>query len=449
MSSGSPRAAEGHVLGYEDQALYVGLRATGQVSVVQYAWVYEHPVDFDMLGRFHQNLGHGLLGRLVEPSDLPFGRHRWVASRGPAGPLDIAPNVRPRTELPDWLDERAQVAVDPEFGPAWHLQVAKFEDGSTAVSLVVTHILIDGMGLLQTVSDAVNDTPRDFGFPAPRSRTRRRGVVEDLRDTARSLPTTVRALVLAGKVAVQRRGEIAAGVAKKPAPGGSNNVFPPVITVFVDLAQWDSRAKALGATSPHSLAAGFSAKLAQRCGRTCDDGSVRLNIPINQRVDGDTRGNAVTLAFAKVDPTPVTTDLSDVRRAIRDAVKAAEETPDPMLQLAPLVPFVPKKLAQNPDVGIFEEFAVSSTNLGDVDPECIRIDGSPADLFVARGLDSRVSQEVLERRGGYLTVAFGRIGGKVTITVVAYTPGAENSTTALRDLVVATLGEFELACSVL
>lgn len=452
MSSGPAHlahSAPGNVLGYEDQALFVGLRATGQVSVVQLVWTYEHPVDMAAIRRFHQNLGHGLLGRRVEPSKLPFGRHRWVASPGPAGPLDVADGVQSRNELADWLNERVRVPVDPEYGPAWHLGVAEFDDGTTAISLVVTHILIDGMGLLRTVAEAAKGTPRDFGFPAPQSRTRVRGVVEDLRETGRSLPETSRALALAAKLAIARRGDIAAGVAKKHVPDGGADVFPPNVTVFVDSDEWDARAAALGATSPHSLVAGFSARLAQKCGRTCADGSVRLNIPIDQRTDDDTRGNAVTLAFAKVDPNPVTTDLSGIRQAIRDARRAVDETPDEMLLLAPLIPFVPKKLAENPDVGIFEEFAVSSTNLGDVDPTCGLADGTPAKHFFARGVDGRVSKEILERRGGYLTVGVVRFSGTVALAIVAYTPGADNSMERLRELVVETFSEFKLACSVL
>ncbi len=50
---------------------------------LQVGWLYEHAVDFDELKRFHYNLGYGLLGRLIERSPLPFGRHRW-GLRSPA-----------------------------------------------------------------------------------------------------------------------------------------------------------------------------------------------------------------------------------------------------------------------------------------------------------------------------------------------------------------------------
>ena len=69
---------------------------------MQVVWVYEHPVDFDGLRRFHQNFGYGLYGRRIERSPLPFGRHRWVSSLGPPSDLDIAERARPRADLGDW-----------------------------------------------------------------------------------------------------------------------------------------------------------------------------------------------------------------------------------------------------------------------------------------------------------------------------------------------------------
>ena len=128
-----------------DQAFFAGHRAAGQKDVMQVVWVYEHAIDFDGLKRFHYNLGRGLLGRRIERSPLPFARHRWVLDRGPSD-IDIAECARPRAELSDWADERSQLPADPERGPGWHLGVLPLTDGSTAVSLVASHYLLDGIG---------------------------------------------------------------------------------------------------------------------------------------------------------------------------------------------------------------------------------------------------------------------------------------------------------------
>ena len=186
-----------------DQAFFAGHRAAGQNEVMQCVWVYEHAVDFDGLRRFHHNLGYGLLGRRIERSPLPFGRCRWVSDPGPSD-IDIAECARPRAELSDWADERSQLPTDAEWGPSWHLGVLPVTDGSTAVSLVASHYVVDGLGFAVAVADAVLGNTRDLGYPPPRSRPRLRAVVQDARQTARDAPQATRALVEAAKLA--RRG---------------------------------------------------------------------------------------------------------------------------------------------------------------------------------------------------------------------------------------------------
>jgi hypothetical protein len=111
-----------------DQALFAAQCATGQQAIIQCVWVYEHSIDFDGLKRFHHNLGHGLLGRRIERSPLPFARYRWGSDLGPE--IDIAESPRTRTELSDWADERSQLATGSEWGPGWHLSV--FDEFSSA-----------------------------------------------------------------------------------------------------------------------------------------------------------------------------------------------------------------------------------------------------------------------------------------------------------------------------
>jgi hypothetical protein len=434
-------------LSFTDQLLFLGQRATGQELVMQCVWVYEHAVDFDGLRRFHRNFGYGLYGRLIERSPLPFGRHRWVSSLGPPSDVDIAECARPRAELSDWVDERAQLPIDPECGPGWHLGVLPLTDGSTAVSLVMSHCLSDGLGALQTIVDAVKGNRRDFGYPPARSRTRLRAVVSDLRQTARGAPEVARTLAVAAQQAFRRRHEITGSGASRPIQGdGDDNVVMPAITIYIDLDDWDACANSLGGTS-HSLVAGFTARLSDRMGRRrADDGAVVLHLPISDRTPDDTRANAASIAVATVDPTRVTTDLSGARVAIKEALKTLKETPDETLQLLPLTPFIPKRaVKRGSDVVFgFADLPVSCSNLGDVDPVVARADGTDAEYVMLRGVDRHVPRHVLERRGGLLTVLAGRIGGKISITVVAYQPGAQNSKPHLRGMAADTLAEFGL-----
>ena len=107
-------------LAFFDQATFLSLRATGREQLMQIVWIYEHAVDFDRLRRTYRNGGYGLLGRRIERSPLPFGRHRWVSAVGQPLGIDIAECARPRAEVSDWADERAQLPIDPEWGPGWH-----------------------------------------------------------------------------------------------------------------------------------------------------------------------------------------------------------------------------------------------------------------------------------------------------------------------------------------
>ncbi|MBO0866787.1 MAG: hypothetical protein J2P16_17135 [Mycobacterium sp.] len=436
-----------------DQALYLAMRATGREAVVQTVWVYEDAIDVDGLRRFHDNLGYGLLGRRIERSPLPFARGRWVTC--PAPDIDIAESARPRGELSDWADERAQLPLDPESGPGWHLGVLPLTDGSTAVSLVVSHCLVDGLGVGGAIADAVNGKRRDLGYPPPRSRTRLRVLVEDTRQTAQDAPEVVRALVAAAKEGrkkpAQRRGgtESAAPQRISVADNSDEPVVVPMITIQVDVDEWDARAKSLGGMN-HHLVAGFAAKLGERMGRRRSrDGLVTLQMPISDRTEDDTRANALSFVSIEVDPTRVTTDLRGVRVAQGQAFRAQRAAPDGSGQigaLTPLVSFVPKRVLKRLVDAAFayDDLPVGCSNAGDVDPAVGRPDGTDAARAVARGGEQHVTRRHLEQTRGQLTVWGARFGGKVALTVGAYQPGGTNSKLALRELVGQTLAEFDL-----
>jgi hypothetical protein len=432
-----------------DQAFFAGHRAAGQKEVTQCTWVYEHAVDFDGLRRFHHNLGYGLMGRRIERSPLPFARHRWVLDRWPSD-IDIAACARPRAELSDWVDERSQLPTDAEWGPSWHLGVLPLTDGSTAVSLVASHYVVDGLGFVVAVADALLGNTRDLGYPPPRSRTRRRAVVQDARQTARDAPQAARALVEAAKLARRGRFDTARSPASRPVAfrGGDSDdaVVVPGITIYVGLEDWDARAKALGGTS-NTLVAGLAAKLAERIGRRCrGDGVVTVQLPISDRAEGDTRAVALSLARVTVDSARVTTDLREARAAIKQALRAARETPDESSQLASLIPFTPKRTLKRLADGALADpdLPVIVSNLGDLGSLVNRVDGTAAEYLSGRGMRQHLTQRGLERTGGEMYLLSLRIGGKISITVRAYQPGAENTKPALRELAARALAEFDL-----
>ena len=437
-------------LAFFDQATFLSLRATGREQLMQIVWIYEHPIDMDKMMQTFRNAGYGLMGRRIERSPLPFGRHRWVSAIGQPLEIDIAETPRPRAELSDWLDERAQLPVDPESGPGWHAGLLPLTDGSTAGTVVMSHCLADGVAGLFLVFDAITGTIRDLGYPPPHSRTRLRAAVSDFRETMQGLLESARAFREMAKLVSRARRDIARPAASPTAStledGADSIVIVPTISIYVDLDDWDARAKALNGNS-NSLLAGFAAKLGEHLGRRQpDDGTVTLLIPYSDRTLDDTRAIAMSYATASVDPTQLTTDLSGPQVTITQALKTARETPDPALQILPLTPFIPKRAVQRLADMLFGfgDGAVLCSDLGHLPVALARPDGTAAEYVNLRGVDQNVTRRYIESAGGQLVVVGGRLNGKMSMSVVAYRPGGKNTKQDLRELVTRTLAEFGL-----
>lgn len=441
-------------LALADEALLAEHHAAGMNVIIQVTWLYEHAIDLDELRRFHDNLGQGLLGRRIERAALPIARHRWVMDRGPSD-IDVAEYVRPRAEVSDWLDERSQLPIDAESGPGWHLGVLPLEDGSTAISLVLSHNLIDGLGLALVIVEAALGKTRDLGYPPPLSRTRLRAVGQDARLTARDVPEAARALVTAAKLArKQARDNGGRNRSSAPRPAANrvtgddstDTVLAPALTIYIDLDDWDARANALSGAS-HTLAAAFAAKLGERIGRRrADDGAVTLQIPISDRTEDDTRAMALSYARVSIDPTPLTSDLREGRAAIKQTLNTLKETPDESKELLWLSPFTPQwmlkrvvaRMPADADQPVFCSY------LGDLASVIGCPAGTLAEFVNARGTGQRESRQLLDRIGGRMIVLSGRLNGQIFISVGAYQPGAKNTKEALREVAQDTLADFGL-----
>ena len=438
-----------HRLAFLDHTALELLRVTGRNQLIQIVWVYEHPLDQDGLNRFHHNLYASLASRLIERSPLPFGRPRWVRPAGPPPPIRQAEGVRPRAELMNWADELGNLPIDPERGPACYLAVQPLDDGATAVSIVASHVIGDGVGGLMAVFEAITGNIRNPGYEQPGSRTRRRIAAADLRRAVRDLPLTARTAVKAASTLRAKRADFARARAAQSGPADNRHVVIPSVAIYVDTADWDARAEALGGNS-YSLLAGFAAKIAERLDRRrAVDGAVTLLIAINLRESlDDDRALAMAFANATVDPTKVTADLAEARTAVRDARERAKREPDPTMEILPLIPWLPRVAVKGIADLLFaysEDLPVSCSNLGDLPPDLARADGTPAENVFIRALDTNVSMAELHRSHGQLVVVSGRVNGKISISVEAYALGAENCQKALRELATQTLAEFGLS----
>lgn len=442
-----------NLLALVDQGLYAGHRAAGLNLVIQVVWLFDHDLDLDALRHFNHQLRRGLLGRHIERSPLPFARPRWVIDRGPAD-IVVAQRARPRTELGDWADECSQVPVDAERAPGWHLSVLPLTDGTTAVSIVLSHYVVDGLGLAIVLTDAARGDSRDLGYPPPQSRTRPRALIQDARQTGQDARAVGRAIVASAKLA-RKQVRAKQAVARSPASRAvalratdGDAVVVPNVSIRIDMAEWDARAQALGGNR-RTLIAALGAKLAEGVGRRpAGDGLITLHLPMSERTEGDTRANTMSIAVVNVDPTGVTTDLGELRAAIKQAVATLREAPDEALQLRPLIPFTPKPaLKRMVDAGLTDPDApMLCSNLDEFNPWLNRLDGTDGEMVLTRAIGQGVTRQWLEATGGQMTLQSWHIrdGAYIYFTVNAYQPGAENSTAALRELVTRTLSELGL-----
>ena len=413
---------------------------------MQFTWIYEQAVDVAALRRFHRNLGHGLLGRLIERSAVPFGRHHWVSWPGPAE-LDLPDTERPRDDVIDWTDEQLAVPIDPEHGPPWRLAVQPLTGGGTAITLIASHAIGDGLAISQAIAEAARGVTRDLGYPPPDSRPRRRAVLADTRAALRALPEMGRAVLAMIRVARKNRDDFSSSAARSAPPATLHDSQPvriPSLAVFVDDAQWDCCAENLGGTS-NSLFAGIAARLGQLMGRLDDDGWVKLSFPVSERTEGDTRANALTAMTLTVDPAQVDASLAAVRAEIKRNLTALSETRHDLLAPLPLTPLVPLRLARKLEgMALGSGSPVGCSNLGQLDPAFNRPDGTDARFVWMRQMESRITPEILDRLGGTLYLACGRVHGQVFLAVSGWDVGRPNSRQRLADLVVGALGDFGL-----
>jgi diacylglycerol O-acyltransferase len=146
------------------------------------------------------------------------------------------------------------------------------------------------------------------------------------------------------------------------------------------------------------------------------------------------------------DPAKVTTDLSDIRRDVKQALTALAESPNELLGPLALVPLTPAVLVRRLE-GMVQQVGspVGCSNIGELDPVINRPDGSDADYLTIRMLEPKVTTKVLDRMGGLLFLVSGRVHGHVFVTVASWVVGSANTREALRDSVRQALADMGLS----
>jgi diacylglycerol O-acyltransferase / wax synthase len=439
-----------NVLSYIDQASFMGFRALGRGPVIEWTWVHSHPVHADAVHDFNHRLAQGLLGRLVQRSSLPGGRHRWVANRV-AAPVTAASETIRVEQLPQWRSSLVDLAVDPEHGPGWRLVVQPLECGGTALSLLVSHTIADGLGVAQALCDAAAGVQPAHEYPPRSPRTSWRHIMRDAGVSARSLPDAWNAVALLSR----RARDLAPGVsssmarsAPSPSPSGATSraADVPAVQIVLHERECASRASALG-VSVNTLLAAFSARLGFRLGRVDGDGRVKLVIPVSDRTPGDLRANALRSVTVMVDPSECCANPRDLQRAIRAALASLRKHGDDSPILA-LTPYVPRFLVRNLEgMALGADFPVGLSNFGELDPAVNRPCGTDA-VRMHVCLLERHTPSMLDRLGGKLFVVSYRLSGNICIDVSCWAPSVVASRDHLIAVVEHTLGDVTLTGTV-
>jgi diacylglycerol O-acyltransferase / wax synthase len=436
---------------FADQGIYLAHISLGQHAVIQVLWRYLRPVDLDALTRFRDNLAHGRLARLIRPAALPFGRHQWVSAPPPSAALAIAEAPLAPEAMQAWADAQVELPLDPARGPGWTLTIQNFTDGSTVVSLVVSHCIADGLTTAMAVSEAVRGERRPPVYPPWSVWSAHRAATTlgaELQRIVRDAPATLRALAQLARTAYTSRATYNTPAASPAVTTADDRtvVFPSAF-IHVPTSVWDARAQSLGANRLTLLTA-VTAAFAVALGRVRDD-DVTLLIPVNQREGlSRTGGNGVALATLKVRVDELRGRLHTLQRRLRATLLRTRQEPNRLAALLPLVPFVPRRAfsgASHLALDALADLPVTCSNLGYLPKDVLQIDGGAADRICARGIDRPVARRAIEAREGVATLFAGVIPGFLALSFVAYQPGVVTEPQHLRALVERLLADYELA----
>lgn len=410
------------VLCYADQGAFQLLRALGRGQVIHCTLVYPHVIDESAVKLFNERLVRGLLGRLLQRSPLPWGRHRWVTCPVPA-PVTWFRDPIAIEDLPEWRSALVTLPVDPEHGPGWRLAVQLLEGGGCALSILIAHTIADGLAVMQAMVDACAGRSLEPGFPEPARRWMLSRLIRDSRESLRALPDVWQAL----KFLVRRlnnQGLVLSGPgqsSEKINPKTSEpRVDLPLAQAVIDAKACEERAAELG-VALNTLLAVIAVRLAFRIGRVDSTGRVELVLPVSDRQPGDRRGNALRAATVMVDPDLCFKSPGFLQREIMAALISLRRHGDDWSPLFPLIPFMPKWLARRLERQVFgRHFPVGCSLIGELPSELNNIFGEIS-LLQLSGLE-HYTASLLERMGGGMLLVGYRMGEKVCFTVNGYAP---------------------------
>jgi len=432
-------------LAYIDQGSFLGLRALGHQPYFQGLWLYDRSVDLAGLEAFNDNLRYTLLGRLIDTSPVPFGRHQWVGiDQVPA--IYLEPQARERSEVAVWFNEMVeQMTLDPEFGPGWRVAVLPLLDGGSAVTILAPHALGDGLCKLEAIADAAVGASRGPRYPSRTTGDRFRRFWADLWLTLKDLPEVGKAL-LGLSAALRGANSSAASPSRRGAlPTLSADARIHSVGMSIASEEWDAAAAAHGGTS-NTLMQAVAVKVADALDRRGVDGLVRLAIPVSVRTPDDTRANALDSVTVACNSTDIDSDIAVLRIATKAALARLQKASHPMLAVLPLTPFLPKAIVRKTEAMAMgaHDVPVGCSNYGPMNPNIARIDGRDADAFVARVVEPGMTAEDYVRIGGSLYLLSGRILDRVFVSANAFITDDSSDSARVAGVLADALASFGL-----
>lgn len=431
---------------------------------MQCIWIYDRPVNHEAIAQTYERFLAQPFNRLIEPAILPWARPRWVKPRGAPEPIMTSPSTLQRSELLQWANALARRPIDPVKGPAWRVAVQKFDDGSTAVSVVGSHLLIDGMGAVQAIAAAANASIVPGAYAVQSSRGLLSGCLSDGWQILCDTPHTLAAIYKVAVASLQnlklvRKTSTNANHTQQQRQqvqyqDQSTVVNLAALTLRIDLPAWEACAVRLGGRRVHTMLPGFVAALAERLGRCrASDGAVSLVIPVDKRQGlQDDRAIAFEFRSMTLSPAGLAKDLRPVIEPLKTVLRGSKDQVDVLGPLLPAIAWAPRTMATGILKLLFkyaDDLPVSCSYLGELPKGVDNIDGAPCAQVLMRAVDVNVSRRDLVRAHGHLVVVASLHQQTVTLCIEACQLHPEPTTTAeLREAVEQTLAEFSLAARI-
>lgn len=453
MSEPGKHAHEDCRLAWLDQLAFELFRATGRSQLMQCLWVYDRDVNLFAITQTYECLTNLAFNRLIEPSHLPWGRPRWVKPAGALTPLRVGGTTLPRSQFMSWASIQANETIDPVAGPAWRMAIQRFDDGSTAVSLVGSHLVIDGMGSVLAIAAAAKGTVIPNPYQTQGARGWLTGCASDAWQTLSDAPRTMAALARIAKASLQRPASTTQdkdGPAENANSVNSDLVELPAAVLTIAAPVWDACARRLEGRE-NTFLPGFVATLASHMGRCrSSDGTVSLLVPIDTRQGlNDERALAIEFRTMTIAPEGLVSSLRPLDAPFKALLRSAKENQTGALSLIlPAIAWLPRRFSAalvNQLFAYADALPVSCSNLGRLPVEFGHIDGAPCNRVLTRAVDVNVSRSDLERSHGHLVVVASRYGETVSLCIEACQLAPTQTTTDdLRMMIHRTLKDFGL-----